>query len=714
LLWTYISFLTRPVPFHTTPLLTSATQMRSAQWQSGSNTFSQLRRVMLPAMVGLLGLYITLHSPLRDLIASLFGMKSRGCFFCAESFSLYDTGNSVAALALIGFALVAAWIIAEQFNGLSYERPLSFGLCALALIVVPAAAMGVIAERSGTALLRPPFGPVLTAIPSAIFVAISVKHGWRFHWPLVKLSWPSTLVLVVGGVAVVTLSTSIVLSLMHPPTSGDALSYHAPLAVFLWRDGNLGTFLDRAPDIWALAHPGTAELWFGLLLIAAGEAIADLGQLPFTFLGSAAVYTFTRRLGLRHGAAMLAACGFLLIPMVVMQSGMQLNDIIGAALLMATIAIASAPIASWAPGRLALIGLGLGLVATTKLALLPCVVGVGLFVIGAMIWRGRQGIGAVAVRLMVVGTMFLIVAAPWWVRNVARYGNPVFPAALPLLGRGVFVHDFGPIDISFVPGAAAWPLYPFLEPHDDRSGFGALVLIGTIPGFVVACLYCRREALSLYLVVTAIMLPAWWLLTLHEPRFFLALVGLSFAFLPWALITVPRRQRNAAGVLIAAAAIFSALVTYDQALLPFARQPNTRAQFYDRVWGVDAVVVSLPETEGLLLNTGYAPSIFEYTSYYPLLGNSRSRTVIPVDSNATAETIVTRMRSAGIRYAYVTASPENRTAVETLYNRSLFEPLHVSTIVVGESSGARRYLYRLANRNEDKSGTRRYLYRLLR
>jgi hypothetical protein len=433
-------------------------------------------------------------------------------------------------------------------------------------------------------------------------------------------------------------------------------------------------------------------------------------------LGSAAVYAFARRLGLRHGAAMLAACSFLLVPMVVMQSGMQPNDIVGAALLMTTMAMASAPVSAWGPGRLALLGLGLGLITTTKLALLPCVAGVGLFVIAAMLWQGprRVGIRSIAVKLILVGTIFLMVAAPWWIRNVARYGNPFFPAALPLLGRGVFVHDFGPIDIAFVPGAAAWPLYPMLEPHDDRSGFGALVLIATIPGLVFAILHRRRQALGLYLLVTAIMLPAWWTLTLHEPRFFLGLVGLSFAFLPWSLLAMPRRQRDMGGVLIAATAIFSALVTYDQGLLPFARQPNTRAQFYDRVWGVDPVVTALPESEGLLLNTGYAPSIFEYTSYYPLLGSSQSRKVIPVDSDGTTESIAASMRNAGIRYAYVTASPENRSVVETLYDRSLFEPVHVSTIVVGERSGARRHLYRPAIGDEERNGTRRYLYRLSR
>jgi hypothetical protein len=199
---------------------------------------------------------------------------------------------------------------------------------------------------------------------------------------------------------------------------------------------------------------------------------------------------------------------------------------------------------------------------------------------------------------------------------------------------------------------------------------------------------------------------------MHEPRFLLGLSGLGCAFLPWSLLALSRRQRLLGSILVAAAAIFSALVTFDQALLPLARQPTVRAEFYDRVWGVDPVVATLPEREGLLHHTGYGPPRTDYAAYYPLLGPSLTRVVIPVDAGATTDAIVAGMRRAGVRYAYISALPESRTTVDAIYDGGQFELIHMSSIERGERSGARRYLYRPINNAGENSGIRRYLYRL--
>jgi hypothetical protein len=643
-------------------------------------------------MVGAFALYVVMHSPLRDLIAASLGLRSRVCYFvCGET----GVGqSSAAAWVLIACALGAAWVTAAWF-GHREERLLAFGLLALAFVSVPAAAIGGVATWTGTVLLRPPAGPLLAAVPAAFAIGFGLLRGWRPARHVMSAPAVPLLVLAVGSVAGMLLLTVVALSLTFPPTGYDALSYHAPLALFLWREGNLTSFLDRAPDVYTLTMPGTVQLWYGLLRVAGGERLADLGQLPFLLLGGVAAAAFAGRLGLRGGTRWLAAAAFLIAPSILMQAGIQVADVAGAALLMATIALASGSGASWTASRCGLVGLGLGLAATTKLALLPGVAGVMLVAITTVLLQARRSRGTrpTLVRLGALGLAFLAVAAPWWARNAARYGNPVYPAGIPLIGRGIFLSSHVPrIDAEFVPGAAAWPLYPLLERHSERSGLGPLFLLALV-GVVAALRRARRRPLLLYLVLTLFTLVFWWAMTNHDARFLFALFGLTFAFLPFSLLALRRHQRRIGGGVIVAAAIFSALVTFDQVLFPLTRQPMGRAEFYDHVWGVDPRVSTLPEREGLLVQTGYAS--FTYPAFYPLLGDSLGRLVLSVDVGIGADSIVSRMRRTGVRYAYVAAAPNARAEIESLYDARRFELVHLSVVEQGWRAGTRRYLFRL-------------------
>lgn len=665
-----------------------------------------IRGIVLPAMASLFALYIVTHSPVRDLLAGLFRMESRGCYFtCGIVPLVRGAPNEITVTVLLVCATAAGWIVADFANTESYEWPLAFGLATFGFLVIPAAFVAGLGSLLDQPLLRPPVGPLLSVIPSAMLVASTFARGRRRQVIRFILPKPRGVTWLVGGAAVILLVVSVVLGVTHPASGGDALSYHAPLAIFLWRDGNLTSFLGRAPGTWALAQPGAAELWSGALYSLGGEKLADLGQLPFAMLGAAAVATFTRRVGLRSGAALLAACAYLLVPMVVLQSTQQPNDVVGAALLMTVVAIGSAPIRDWSERRMALIGLGLGLATVTKLALLP-----GIFVIGlyALVVAAKRGNVRAFATLAI---SFLMPVAPWWIRGIVRYQNPFFPQALPVLGHGIVVNSFGPVDTSFVPGPLTWPLYPLLEAHDDRSGFGALFLVAALPGLVYAARRGRRQPLILLGSVTALTLPIWWVYTLHEPRFLLGIVGLTFAFVPWTLLAVPRPQRRYATVLIGVVALFSALVTFDQALLPLAQQPTDRASFYDQVWAVDPVADSLPERDGVLLETGYAPAIPEYAAYYPLLGPNQTRLVIPVDGEDRTAAILSLMREAGVRYAYIAVGADQRSIVERTYNSAYFELVHASAVVPGALNGARRHLYKQVDLST-KGATVRYLFRL--
>jgi hypothetical protein len=650
-------------------------------------------------MAGAFGLYLIAHSPLREVIAGSLGVKSRAYYFiCANFLTFNRAADLLSAWTLIVAAILAAWIVSDWFEGPTYERPLTFGLSGLGFISVPAAIIGGVAEWNGQPSLRSPQGPLLVAAPAIFVIVAGVVRGWRPKCACLAERRFSGLIVLCGILASALLMVSITVSFTHPPTSYDALSFHAPMAVFLWRDGNLGAFLDRTGDFKSLAHPGTANLWFGLLLVAGHEGLANIGQLPFAVLGSSAIHAFARRLGLTSGPALLAALAYLLAPIVIIQSGVQLTDVFGSGVLMATMALACAPPKMWTFKRLSFIGLGLGLVASSKLALLPCVAAVGFLAIPSVLKKDGHWSNArtAMLRFVMIALVFFTVVAPWWLRNMARYGNPVYPAALPLIGRGVPETDSSMKDREFVPSPAAWVLYPLIEPLSEYSGFGLLFVLGAIPGVGFAVMKGRRRPFSLYAFTTLVMVAAWWRLTRHEPRFLLPIFGLGFAFLPWSLLALPRGQRRIGSALFALAAVYSGLVTLDQSLLPLSRQPSTRMEFYDRVWGVDPIIASLPESEGLLHNTGYAA--YTYPAYYPLLGPSLTRSVIPVDADdASVESIIATMRTSGLHYAYVTASPQMKDRVEAKYDNSRFELVHTSAASHGWIAGTRRYLYHLKN-----------------
>jgi hypothetical protein len=672
-------------------------------------------QVLLLWMTATLTLYIAAHSPLRETIAAAFGMSSRGCFFCTYSITIKQVIDSISAIGLISAALLAALAIAEPHNGATYEKAIVLGLGGFALITIPAAIIGEAADIIGKTFLSPPAGPLLAAIPATIIIARNLARGWRPHRPRMHLGNPSLLVVFLACLIAILFFIAAAVSFIHPPTGYDALSYHGPMSIYLWRDGSLGAFLNLSPSYWPLAHPGTAELWFGLLQVAGGEALSKIAQFPFALLGAVGVYAFSRRLGLDYKAGQLAAAAFLLTPMVLLQSFLKLNDLIGASMLIAAIGLSSAPMKQWNAIRLAFIGLALGLAVTIKLVLIPGAAAVGFYVLIRLLSNARYSRtgNSVFTCLAFFAVSFLIVVAPWWTRNFLHFGNPVYPVALPLIGRGFSFENFNKADLAFVPRPAAWLIYPLIELHSEQSGLGALFSVCALVGFAMAAWKGRRKLLNLFVFVTVVMVVAWWFLSERFPRFLLAPAGLAAAFVPWSLLTFRRHWRSLGIALVSAAALFSAWVTFDQALLPFSEQPITRLEFYNQVWGVDPAVQSLPEDQALFFQTGYAPGFPEYAQFYPLLGQTFERFVLTADRESTTGSIVDRMHRNGIQYAYVSASPGNRRIVEKLFDSNYFELVSQSSVIRIQKNRTQRPYYRpSANAQEKDSSIQRYLFRL--
>lgn len=682
------------------------------------------KRVVALVLVGTFATYGALHSPLRPMLASLFGIRSGERYFhrCRLRFDLDGRGTTscghprsrspgtrgysgrwapsgqlpppwassssesapirraaapVPALILIVGGTFAAWLVSHRVAPGSFERPIVFGIGLLGFVSIPSAFVGELGAVSGVPLLRPPVGPLLAAVPSMAVIVGGRFAGWRFDTPAIPVP-RSRLARVLLLTSAIGLAATIRVALVHPPSGYDALAYHGPLAVSYWRDGTLLGLLPIAPRHWPLAQPGAGELWTGLLRLVGGERAANLAQLPFALLGGCGVAAFSRRLGIPAGPAAIGGAAFLLAPLVLITSAMQLNDVISASVVIGAAALIAAPRREWQLGRLVAVGAGLGLAATIKLAVLPAVFGLGFVTVVTAMSQDGPRRGQLVSLAAFFGT-FAVAVFPWWLRNGVLFRNPVFPADVPLLGRGISQVELGSKDRAFVPRPSAWPLYPLLEAHSEYSGFGILFL-ASLPGVVYAIPRVPHLSLIVLSAAGAPMMVAWWFFSRHEPRFLLSLAGLVFAFLPTTLLALPRASRGIWLALIAAAGIFSVAVSLDQSILPRLRHRSQRESFYGAHWGVSPHAMRLPEAIPLLLITGCGAST--YPALYPLLGPTQSRTVAVLDcqSGVSVSEVADAMARWSIDHVYLRVDADHRPVALEFIRDDAFKVIAVDRI----------------------------------
>jgi len=527
--------------------------------------------------------------------------------------------------------------------------------------------------------------------------------------PRFTLVQVSPLAMLMLALAAGMLAISAGIAIEHPPTGYDELGYHGPLAVFFWNDGSLSSFLSRFPQAWALAQPGSAEIWFGLLRVAGGEPLMVIGQLPFALLGAVGVAAFGRRLGLSGRAATIGSLTYLLVPIVAIQSGRIADDLVGAALVIGAAALAAAPRREWTIARVSIIGLTLGVMVVTKLALLPAAVALGLVLLWTVARREstpdpeRPGTSAAGTRqgrlltrgLPIAGALCLVAVAPWWLRNLVMYANPLYPTSLPFYGHGISQTMLGLKDRHLVPAVWLWPLYPLFEPHSHASGIGAVFAAAIVPGGLIALVRARRRPLAIIAVLALVSLPIWWFETRHEPRFLLGLFGLLVAVVPFALAGVQHRWRWWAAVLLAVAAVGSTGITMTGDLSVEAHYPVDRIQFYDRLWGVAPALLELPETDAVLLDEQCSRDV--NSRIYPTLGSGQTRTVARIACGLSTSQVVATLTRYQMSYVYALIDLSHATTLDARYPTGTFELVADSVTPPNKKNGANidRRLYRL-------------------
>jgi tetratricopeptide (TPR) repeat protein len=250
---------------------------------------------------------------------------------------------------------------------------------------------------------------------------------------------------------------------LHNAWASPALSGYDAFGHFtyVWYLAETGR-VPLATEGWSFFHPPLyyalmASLWKGLaafdplLRLKVGKVlVAALGVLP----SAVAWWVLRRRRPAQPRLAFLAAAAMLLVPVQLYSSGFLGNEglhaVAGSLALAALVAALERPTNT----RAALLGLALGAAMLVKASAFAIVAG-AFAALALQAVHARQA-GRGALRLLVVAATLLLVAGPYYARNVAVYGQPF------QLSRGTFLVSY--VEDNQPRAARGWADYLTFDP----------------------------------------------------------------------------------------------------------------------------------------------------------------------------------------------------------------------------------------------------------
>ncbi|MCP4360098.1 MAG: hypothetical protein GY796_18995 [Chloroflexi bacterium] len=354
------------------------------------------------------------------------------------SFSLPALGRSLLdMLAALWLAFVALglglWILAilqlgpeSDLETFLYAVGLGFGL------------LGILVLLLGMA------GLVGTAVYLILFLLLTLltaKKAFLFLRDRFRPARPSPLITVY---LIIAISLTLFVALL-PPTSWDAISYHLKGPQIYLAAGRIVPTLDNA-HIAPIYFPNLFEMLFMLAMGLRGDVTAKLLHFLFSFFLGALVYLAARD-QVQVKDPWLAVVFYYAIPMVLVLAGQAYNDL---SLAFSQI-VALLALFQWQRFRrnkwLVLSGLFCGLAMGHKYTsfVLP------LTLTLLLLWEFRRNLWGVLRPLLIIAIPAVIVAAPFYIKNLILVGNPVYP---------------------FLFGGDGWDAYLSLAYTDPGSGLG--------------------------------------------------------------------------------------------------------------------------------------------------------------------------------------------------------------------------------------------------
>jgi len=316
---------------------------------------------------------------------------------------------------------------ATGLESLSFSLAIGFGILAYSLFLF--ALLGQLNRGVVTLLL---FAGIvagrtrLLCLPAAMVASISTA----VRKPAGLAKWKLAVALIWLGMFLLSLSRS-----LTPAWDYDALMYHIATPMFLISGNSLAQIGDR----WFAAYPQTMELVFAIGVAFGSTSFAKLVTLTFSTLLVASMVACARRV-VGSGAGWMSIALWLTFPILPIWASMANVDFGWAAFELLALLGVLLWDRSRSRGTLVLAGLMSGLALGSKyfgvLGLLS--VSASLFFLD---WRReRRGM---ARTLLAVWAPAVLVALPWYAKNLLLYSDPLFP----FLGGGMRV---SPSRMSFL------------------------------------------------------------------------------------------------------------------------------------------------------------------------------------------------------------------------------------------------------------------------
>lgn len=364
---------------------------------------------------------------------------------------------------------------------------------------------------------------------------------WRAIRETVSLCRGQTLL----GLALMTSVAIAIVPTAVPEIFYDALYYHLGLP---WQYVMAGE-IQWHPTVVHSAFPAYLDVLFGICLSLGGPGVAKFFNLLLSIIGGCATAAFVYEVLGDKRAALVGAVTVSTIPGVVIMSTMCAIDaaLIGFA---AMAALALARMQHAGPNDLKplalLAALNAGFVGGSKYT--------GLWLIGVLalpVLVRQRPLHAVRAAVLFVGCAMLV-AAPWYVRNLVVTGDPIYPVLSGYFGDGDARWAIERIQRDVPASGLSWvalkDLVMGLVQHSDRFGAGAQTGLLMPLGFVALLVGVRRVPLLRPWTVAAVAYVIVWLSQANVVRYIYPIFPFFTLGVAWAVCRGRERLRHPAFV----------------------------------------------------------------------------------------------------------------------------------------------------------------------